>query len=102
MSNVDPPTKSKQEASSIRTKNFKPLEDEVIIREVENRKHILFAAFTSRITKSSKDLQWKEIAAAVVVFSEKYGLVFKVNKFKKLKRNKKDAATRNNLFLNLL
>ena len=48
-----------------RSKNFCSLEDEVLTRGVENRKHILFASFSPTITKSRRDFQWDERAAAV-------------------------------------
>jgi len=45
-------------------KNFSALEDDFITREIENRKHILLAAFTASITKPLQELQWEAIATA--------------------------------------
>lgn len=48
-----------------RGSNFTSHEDEIIKREVEYRKKILFASFSNLITKKSKDREWSLIAAAV-------------------------------------
>jgi len=48
-----------------RKKNFSEFEDEVLLKEIEQRKAKLYGKFSSTISKQVKDREWLQITAAV-------------------------------------
>lgn len=52
-----------------RKKNFSEAEIEIILSEVELKKHILFSSISSGVTGTGKSKAWKEVTDAVNVVS---------------------------------